>query len=116
MNLIVDGRWRSTGGTFDPSDAAQRRTLINVVQHEIGHNFDTNSEIQQVLPGTELFRQFEALESKGIYWTSRDLSTKENFANAVDSTATVTTYKNSNQRIIAQLFDNFYTGLAKSKT
>ncbi len=114
INLLNDGRWRSTNRTFSPDDAAQRRVLTNVLQHEIGHNFDTESEIQNILPGTKLLREFRSLQNSGVFWTGRNLSFRENFANAVDSTANRTSFASPNARTIAELFDRFYAGLAET--
>ena len=70
-------------GQFDPDNARHHAHVARLVQHEIGHSWDSSSEIRRYLRGSRFWSEFTALEERGIAWHS-NLNTIERFADAID--------------------------------
>ena len=84
LNLTNDSLRYGADRTFNFNNASERRTLRRVVQHELGHNWDSTREIQRFLSGSDVFQNFESLERRGIRWSKNQI-TIENFADAFDA-------------------------------
>lgn len=96
-------------GEFDPENARHRAHVGRLVQHEIGHSWDSSSEIRRHLRGSDIWDRFTALEDRGIVWHA-SLSSIENFADALDF-AIDNASVNDNRQPILDLFNEFFAEL-----
>ena len=85
LNLTDLSRW-GADRTFDPSNAADVEQLSNIIQHEIGHSWDSSSEIRKYLRGSDIWQRWEALHDNGFRWFSSDTTATTDFADAIDQT------------------------------
>ena len=97
------------GGEFDPDNATHRNHIVRLVQHEIGHSWDSSSEIREFLRGSRIWSQFADLEDQGIVW-HQNLISIENFAEALDYSIDRTTIADHRQPIV-DLFNEFFRDL-----
>ena len=96
LNLTNNGLYR---GHFDPDNASQSAHLIRLIHHEIGHSWDSSSEIRRHLDGSDIWNRFIDLEDRGIRWNS-NISSTENFADAMSYAAANSSISDHRQPIV----------------
>ena len=106
LNLVNNPLY---GGQFDPENTANRNHVGRLVQHELGHSWDSSSEIRRQLNGSSIFNRFVDLEERGIRWNN-NLSTVESFADAMDYAIDRNTVNDHRQPII-DLFNELFSDL-----
>ena len=106
MNLTNNSVYN---GRFDPSNDRHRAHVIRVVQHELGHSWDSSSEIRRYLRGSKIWNEFISLEERGIKWQP-NLIPIENFADAIDYAIDNQTVNDHRQPIL-NLLNRFFAEL-----
>lgn len=99
------------GGKFDPDNERHWNHVVALVQHEVGHSWDSTSEIRKYITGSDIWNRFVALEERGIEWY-RNGKAKENFADAFGATLDYVK-PNAERQPIADLFEELYGELSK---